>query len=100
MFGHLFRQKQQNPEPEPLSQEVLERIVAQYPEAERAEVAQVLLRYRVVPVNFGRMRMLDAAKGQAADLPRLVECGNRYGQGWVMNDERAKRQIDRDLETA
>ena len=72
--------------PEPLSQEVEEQRASQFSEKDRAEVARGLLDYQVAPINFGRLRMLEAAKGSCADLARLVEMGNRYGEFWEMNN--------------
>ena len=59
--------------PEPLSREVEEQIASQFAEKDRAEAARVLLDYRVTPVNFGRLRTLEAAMGSSADLLALLK---------------------------
>jgi hypothetical protein len=72
--------------PEPLSQEVLDRVAAQFPEADRAEVAQALLDYCVAPINFGRLMILDAVRDRATDVLRFVKIGNQYGKDWEIYD--------------
>ncbi len=71
--------------PVPLSPEVEERIAQEYP-AQQAEVTRLLLQCRLPPVNFSRMRILEAAQGRTADMAVLVANANDYGKTWTMTN--------------